>query len=154
MRRLLRALLLVLVPLVAAAQEPCVVSEQGDSHRLVTGIDRTGGFVRLTTPEPRPLVAQPVAVRAYAGKRAAGDRFTQLTSSSGENFTYETPREGGFLLKAPGQADLMLAIVAEARNEFLVIEGKNGRVQDYVAIYKFDNVATRLLLECKRQRGL
>jgi hypothetical protein len=144
--------LIALLPVAAVAQSPCVVVEQGDSHKLEIGVDRDGAFVRLTDQRRVPM--GPVPVRVYAGKRmgaAAQERFSQLTSVAGQQMAYRTRPEGGFVVSSAQQPDLLLAIVADAKDEFLVIETMDGRLQDYVAIYQFDRAKARRLLDCARR---
>lgn len=144
--------LIAVLPLAAAAQQPCVVVEQGDSHRLEIGLDRGGAFLRLTDQRRPP--SGPLAVRVYAGKRVGAsreERFSPVTSVVGQRFSYQTRPEGGFLLRSADQPGLLLAIAVEAKDDFLVIETMDGRLQDYVAIYEFDREKLRRLLDCAKR---
>jgi len=135
----------------------CFRREQGDTHQLDIGIGHMGAFVRLETPEPRDAMPKP-PVRVYAGaeeirnERATG-RFRQLTTFVGD-IVYAVPdraRAGFTLLASPDPAGF-LAVVAEARANFLVVEQRDGRVRDYVAVYEFGPAAMQALLACLKNR--
>ena len=137
------------------AQSPCVVQDQGDSHRLEIGVTAAGAFVRFAADTTPRTPSPPLPARVYAGKRigaAAEARFSPLTPAAGLAIAYEVPSEGGgFPLTATHDAEALLAIVAEAKDHFLVVEGPDGLVQDYVAIHSFDREQARSLLACKAQ---
>lgn len=154
----LAAIVLPLVP-VGAQTPACRRVEKGDTHRLDIGIDRTGAYVRLETPEPRESTARN-PVRVYAGDeivvndRSTG-RFKVLAAFDGAaTLTVPRPDSAGFLLQASDDPARFLAVVAAARGKFLVIESRDRPGErEYVAIYDFDGAAARALLACAEVNG-
>lgn len=136
----------------------CLVREQGDSHRLDIGLGGKGAFVRLDTPEPREALPR-LPLRVYAGEQEVQggrvtDRFKKLSTFAGEaEYVVPDRAKGGFTLLATSNPAGFLAVVAAARNNFLVVEQVNNAARDYVAVYTFDPPAAAGLATCRRQQG-
>lgn len=138
----------------AAGEPVCYVVEQGDSHRLIIGLGRKGAFVRLESPEPRET-APKSPVRVFAGvrqvERGREERYAALKTFAGD-VLYTVPQSSrrNFLLVASADPAAFLAVVAAAKDNFLVIEARNGQGRDYVAVYKLDQAAADALVACQR----
>lgn len=149
----------VLIGRAANGDMVCYRREEGDTHRLDIGIGKMGAFVRLESPEPRDmLVSKPV--RAYAAvEQVRNDRatghFTSLLAFEGE-LSYLAPdyKILSFVLVAPTEPAQLLAVVAAARGNFLVIEQRGSSNRDYVAIYQFDRDAAEAILACQQRQAL
>ena len=130
-----------------AGRTVCYRREEGSSHRLDIGVGPQGAFLRLDTPEPRDATARE-PVRVYAGHRS-GDRFTVLAVFEG-TARHHVPGVGasGFVLVA-AEAAAFLAVVAAARDQFLVVESRQApAAREYVAIYEFTKAAADAMLAC------
>jgi len=132
----------------SAGRTLCFRREEGSSHRLDIGISRQGAFVRLETPEPREATARD-PVRVYAGQRGAGDRFAVLAAYDGAARHFvANPSSSGFTLVATDAA-AFLAVVAAARDHFLVVESRQPpAARESVAIYDFTRAAGEAMLAC------
>ena len=137
----------------SAGRTLCFRREEGSSHRLDIGVSRHGAFARLETPEPREATARD-PVRVYAGQRGPmapnrGDRFAVLAAYDGAARHFvANPSSSGFTLVATDAA-AFLAVVAAARDHFLVVESRQPpAARESVAIYDFTRAAGEAMLAC------
>ena len=141
----------------ATGRPVCYFRETGDSHHLDIGIGMPGAFVRLDTPEPREATARG-PVRVFAGLQQvengkATDRFMALATFDGP-VEFHVPRgdQLGFVLVAGGDAAAVLAVVAAARPNFLVVESRQPPVvREYVGVSDFDASTAQALLACAKR---